>query len=128
MEKLNSETLKPALQFSHHPSRFRQLFQKLTYPVHLFRTFTGDSLNLKLFTGWFILPFSMRKTPSLVRPVSRICFRSTVLIYHNLVTYMPFSVEAIRSSTDLLSSFHYDIGRIRNIFAVGFFSPVSVSI
>ena len=50
---------------------------------------TGDSLNRKLFTGRVIAPFSIRKTPSRVRPVTRIVCGSSQRRYQNRVMSTP---------------------------------------
>jgi hypothetical protein len=58
----------------------------------------GLSLKRKFFTGWLILPFSIRNVPSRVRPVYRIVRGSSGRMYQKRVTRMPRSVERTRSS------------------------------
>src|SRR3989304_3382629 len=50
---------------------------------------TGDSLKRKLFTGATTWPFSIRKTPSRVRPVMRIDCGSTQRVYQKRVMRTP---------------------------------------
>src|ERR1700712_1373847 len=62
-------------------------------------TSSGETLNRKLLTAPAISPFSTRKTPSLVSPVSSIVIGSTSRRYHCEVTSRPRSSPATRSST-----------------------------
>src|SRR6185503_1741409 len=59
---------------------------------------SGESLKRKLRTAFVTLPFSMRKTPSRVRPVYIAVRGSTSRRYHSRVMSRPRGVEAIISS------------------------------
>src|SRR5262245_7260758 len=100
-EKLKSFTSSGGVhgaQPSNSPARVRSLGP-------LARTFAstaiGLSLKRKLSVGPTIRPFSIRKLPSRVSPVSSSVCGSTVRMYHSRVTSTPYLVARIMSSIDV---------------------------
>ena len=61
--------------------------------------FAGDSLKRKLFAGWVTAPFSIRNTPSRVRPVTMSSRGSSQRMYQKRVTSKPRLTLLTRSST-----------------------------
>ncbi len=65
-----------------------------------FSMVSGDSFQRKLFTGSVMRPFSMRKTPSRVRPVASASRGSSVRVYQKRVTSSPRFTPATSSSIE----------------------------